>query len=393
MGQNINSIRVLGVFLLVIPLALAKPVLAAPKIKGCADPGWFSGKLATLGKDDDTVAYAKSSLGHDAARDARHALAKALTKKSGAEVLALPRVKATLNLKSYAREDYLAALPAAWALDLKSHRLVRSEQACGNVYVAVAITKAAAVRDAASAKDFPSHLASSIVGGVKIAELDKLRPETEPPEADAPAPKKAAAGPEETDGAPPKVASGPDLTALRLQKSLTLLDPKNLVESQFIAPMRSRLAHLQTAISTARQATAADRVPAKNKSEDEARHDEKWITALKAWREQEYISAFEMFLAFARDGDASAQFVTGYMYTEALGVKRDYKEAMEWLQRAATNGSGPAKMLIAMLYFSGKGVPQDHDEAFKWVKAATEDGWHCEAQLTMCQRTGQSAHE
>ena len=345
-------------------------------------------KIWSVAKDaltkDDLVAYVKAESAREAVRTARYELGKTLASRFGRELLDLPSVRKTLNLKAYARADYLAALPAAWAFDLKSARRVAGETACGGYAAVYAITKAQALQDVGGETGFPDHLNLALLGGARLTELEKKR------EAKADADAEAAAKPTQPQV---KDLAALELTAARVKKSAELLDPGSIAEGLFVAPMRSRFSALTNAIKSVRAAPADQRGTALKAAAGLARDDEKWVTALKDLRAQEFIIAFDSFMAFARDGDADAQTLIGYFYMEARGVKRDYREALQWLKRGANNGNGPAKMMIAMLYFAGKGVRVDHDEAFRWAKSAANDGWSCDAQITMCRQRSDGTTE
>jgi TPR repeat protein len=75
----------------------------------------------------------------------------------------------------------------------------------------------------------------------------------------------------------------------------------------------------------------------------------------------------------AEQGDASAQFNLGAMYSSGQGVPQDYKEAVIWYRKAAEQGYANAQALLGVVYGLGQGVPQDYVESHKWINLAAAD--------------------
>ena len=63
--------------------------------------------------------------------------------------------------------------------------------------------------------------------------------------------------------------------------------------------------------------------------------------------------------ALAERGDADAQFMTGAMYHEGVGVRQDYAKAAKWVEKSAKQGDARAQFNLGMMYKEGKGVRQD----------------------------------
>ena len=87
----------------------------------------------------------------------------------------------------------------------------------------------------------------------------------------------------------------------------------------------------------------------------------------------------------AEAGDAEAQFLLGYMYSEGEGVSEDDREAVKWYRKAAEQGHANAQYELGWLYSSGNdvggpGVPVDDRESVKWVRKAAEQE-HIRAQI------------
>jgi uncharacterized protein len=88
--------------------------------------------------------------------------------------------------------------------------------------------------------------------------------------------------------------------------------------------------------------------------------------AVDAHARGDYAKALRLIRPLANDGDASAQFNLGLMYTTGQGVQQDDAAAALWFRRAADQGDAVAEFLLGNEYANGKGVPQDHSEAMIW---------------------------
>ncbi len=95
---------------------------------------------------------------------------------------------------------------------------------------------------------------------------------------------------------------------------------------------------------------------------------------LEAYREGEYERAFNIFLPFAEQGDAAAQYNLGLMYDVGTGVPQDYKKALIWYTKAAEQGYVWAQYNLGLMYAEGKGVPEDYKQALIWYTKAAEQG-------------------
>ncbi len=61
-----------------------------------------------------------------------------------------------------------------------------------------------------------------------------------------------------------------------------------------------------------------------------------------AYNRKDYKTAYKLWLPLAEQGDASAQFNLGSMYSNGLGVPQDYVLAHMWINLAASNGDEDA---------------------------------------------------
>ncbi len=76
----------------------------------------------------------------------------------------------------------------------------------------------------------------------------------------------------------------------------------------------------------------------------------------------------------ATQGDAMAQFSLGGMYSNGIGVPKNYREAFLWYAQAAEQGLAMAQANLGVVYESGEGVAQNYREAVKWYMKAAEQG-------------------
>lgn len=103
---------------------------------------------------------------------------------------------------------------------------------------------------------------------------------------------------------------------------------------------------------------------------------------LDAYKRQDYKTAYRLWLPFAEQGDAGAQYNLGNMYYKGLGVPQDYKEAVRLYRLSAEQGYAFAQVLLGAMYSHGQGVPQDHKEAVRLYRLSAEQG-HAEAQYNL----------
>ena len=88
-----------------------------------------------------------------------------------------------------------------------------------------------------------------------------------------------------------------------------------------------------------------------------------YTTALKEWKHE------------AEQGNASAQYMLGYMYDAGDGVLQDFTEALKWYRLSAEQGDGDAQYNLGVMYNNSKGVLQDYAEAVKWYRLSAEQGY------------------
>ena len=74
-----------------------------------------------------------------------------------------------------------------------------------------------------------------------------------------------------------------------------------------------------------------------------------------AWADD--VSYFKEMLQAAEQGNATAQYNLGVMYTNGQeGVRQDYAQAVHWYRKAAEQGDVDAQVNLGWLYDNGQGV-------------------------------------
>ncbi|MHA0111028.1 tetratricopeptide repeat protein, partial [Klebsiella pneumoniae] len=64
----------------------------------------------------------------------------------------------------------------------------------------------------------------------------------------------------------------------------------------------------------------------------------------------------------------------GELYSNAMGIRRDYAKALEWYKRASDAGDREAMFAQAMMRMSGRGGPVDKNEAVKLMASSAKLG-------------------
>jgi hypothetical protein len=89
---------------------------------------------------------------------------------------------------------------------------------------------------------------------------------------------------------------------------------------------------------------------------------------------EDSVQARNWFLKSADQGNATARFWLGEMYSTGWGIPEDKARAAIWYRKAAEQGLATAQYALGNLYETGTGVPLNHKEAVTWIrKAANQD--------------------
>ncbi len=97
-------------------------------------------------------------------------------------------------------------------------------------------------------------------------------------------------------------------------------------------------------------------------------------SAMRAYHNGDYRSAYSQLLELADKGSTQAQFQLGHMYAYGQGVAQNYATALEWLQKATDKGSADAQTELGDLYTEGLGVEQSDSMALSWYLKAAKQG-------------------
>ena len=81
---------------------------------------------------------------------------------------------------------------------------------------------------------------------------------------------------------------------------------------------------------------------------------------------RDYRAALKWYKLAADQGNDKAQNNFGVMYLQGLGVTQDYKAAIKWFKLAAVQGYVEAQYNQGLMYYKGEGVSQDYKAAIKW---------------------------
>ena len=92
----------------------------------------------------------------------------------------------------------------------------------------------------------------------------------------------------------------------------------------------------------------------------------------KAYEVGRYNKALLEFQPLVEKGHAGAEFMTGVMYFQGVGVARDRKIAAIWFHKAAIKGHAGAQLAFGSIHIRGVGVFQDLVQAYKWLSLAAD---------------------
>lgn len=96
--------------------------------------------------------------------------------------------------------------------------------------------------------------------------------------------------------------------------------------------------------------------------------------AFGAYQRGLYLTARNLALPRAEQGDPAAQTLLAEIYARGLGVSRDKEEAAKWYRLAAGQGVAEAQLQYALILLDRKNDPAAIDEARKLMKAAADSG-------------------
>lgn len=98
--------------------------------------------------------------------------------------------------------------------------------------------------------------------------------------------------------------------------------------------------------------------------------DDLLTRADQQWQRGELRSAFHLFLAAAKQGDATAQLDLGYFYDTGTGIKPNRSLALRWYKQAYRQGRGAAASNIGTIFRDEGRLRQ----ALAWFERAAKLG-------------------
>ena len=95
-----------------------------------------------------------------------------------------------------------------------------------------------------------------------------------------------------------------------------------------------------------------------------------WLSARRAYAEEDYESVLRLLVPYAEAGTESAQRVVAHSYRKT----NQFEQAAPWYQGLAEKGDAASQFYLGMLYQKGLGVEQDAEVALEWLEKAAEQG-------------------
>ncbi len=91
---------------------------------------------------------------------------------------------------------------------------------------------------------------------------------------------------------------------------------------------------------------------------------------LLAYHRGDHAVAMEIWRPLAERGNASAQYMVGYLYAQGEGVASNSGTAAKWYHKAADQGDPDAQLNLGLMYVNGAGVKKSYVTAYKWFALA-----------------------
>jgi len=111
--------------------------------------------------------------------------------------------------------------------------------------------------------------------------------------------------------------------------------------------------------------------------------------ASRAYRNNDYGTAFEAFTESANNGDARSQTILAMMYKYGESTAVDLKQSFHWYLEAAMQGYPSAQYNVGMMLVIGEGVTADPEAAKEWLSRAAGSG-HKGASNKLLMLTGEA---
>jgi hypothetical protein len=98
------------------------------------------------------------------------------------------------------------------------------------------------------------------------------------------------------------------------------------------------------------------------------------LEALKAYRNEDYITAKAIWDEEVKKGNDQAMVNIGLLYLKGEGVDKDFTMAKEWFERSLTKENSSGYYNLALMYQSRIGVDEDLDKALDYFRKAHKLG-------------------
>ena len=95
-----------------------------------------------------------------------------------------------------------------------------------------------------------------------------------------------------------------------------------------------------------------------------------WLTASRAYAEEDYESVLRVLVPYAEAGTESAQRIVAHAYRKT----DQFEQAAPWYRGLAEKGDAASQFYLGMLYQKGLGVEQDNQVALEWLNKAVAQG-------------------
>ncbi|MGI9351265.1 MAG: tetratricopeptide repeat protein [Rhizobiaceae bacterium] len=96
--------------------------------------------------------------------------------------------------------------------------------------------------------------------------------------------------------------------------------------------------------------------------------------AFSAYQRGMYLTAFDLALPVATEGNAAAQTLIAELYERGLGIPQNLEEATDWYEIAAKSGNREAQFAYGVKLLEGKYIEKNVELGLEMMKAAADAG-------------------
>jgi len=106
------------------------------------------------------------------------------------------------------------------------------------------------------------------------------------------------------------------------------------------------------------------------KKQKVSKEEKRYIEKLKSYG----YGSLDHLKSEAKQGDSSAQWDLGLLYSIRGDTSSDYTQALYWYEKSAAQGYARAQNSLGRMYKLGEGVKQDIPKAIYWYRKASMQG-------------------